>query len=348
MWYAPSVPPTTPSCPRCGYDQSGVISSWGESEPPACPLDGVCSECGLEFAWRDLLNPTVALELRFFEHARAKKAWSLLLTVWRALHPASFWRWVRMEHEIVPRRLAVATLAGMCLMHAGVTLAATALVVAWHGFVLVGSEDYRGVFGDWGAAAIAHTLWPLGDLRDIAADLIGGGTAWTVSNPRITIVQFGEREPLIRTWLSVALLTTLLTPFSFLCLPDTLNRARVRRGHLARIAAYQLVTVPAVIGTPMLVWLASSLVAAVIECLEFGRKDDFAATGFWSFEEGHGRLAAALILLSCGYWWWTASRYYLRLQATKVVVPVMYFVSLLAALTVAALIPSLRTGLLWW
>ena len=34
-------------CPRCGYDLSGEIATWTE----ACPVRGLCTECGLEFAW---------------------------------------------------------------------------------------------------------------------------------------------------------------------------------------------------------------------------------------------------------------------------------------------------------
>ena len=41
---------TMPECPRCGYDLRGITESWRN----ACPVDGRCAECGLEFAWRDV------------------------------------------------------------------------------------------------------------------------------------------------------------------------------------------------------------------------------------------------------------------------------------------------------
>lgn len=42
----------TPECPRCGYDLSGLPPTWKE----ACPLDGICSECGYGFAWGDVYS----------------------------------------------------------------------------------------------------------------------------------------------------------------------------------------------------------------------------------------------------------------------------------------------------
>ncbi|MBL9150439.1 MAG: hypothetical protein JNM94_17270 [Phycisphaerae bacterium] len=40
-------------CPRCGYDQAGVIEHWVHE----CPVDGTCAECGLSFRWRDIFFP---------------------------------------------------------------------------------------------------------------------------------------------------------------------------------------------------------------------------------------------------------------------------------------------------
>jgi hypothetical protein len=95
------------TCPRCGYDQRGIVDTWAE----ACPLDGRCSECGLEFAWADVLRPDRQREVRFVEHAPASTsrfdlrvplaAWRTLvwsLTIWL------FARRVKMQHKTEPRR----------------------------------------------------------------------------------------------------------------------------------------------------------------------------------------------------------------------------------------------------
>ena len=48
-----SEPAIAVSCPRCGYDQRGVIAQWTDT----CDLDGRCTECGLAFEWARVLNP---------------------------------------------------------------------------------------------------------------------------------------------------------------------------------------------------------------------------------------------------------------------------------------------------
>ena len=40
-------------CPRCGYDQRGEMAKWADS----CPLTSVCTECGLEIDWAELISP---------------------------------------------------------------------------------------------------------------------------------------------------------------------------------------------------------------------------------------------------------------------------------------------------
>lgn len=41
-----------PKCPKCQYDLSGVVSSW----KTACPLEGVCSECGTKLHWNAVMT----------------------------------------------------------------------------------------------------------------------------------------------------------------------------------------------------------------------------------------------------------------------------------------------------
>ncbi len=52
------VPPRPPDshrgilCPTCGYDLRGTMGDWSR----ACPLRGVCSECGLQFEWAEMIG----------------------------------------------------------------------------------------------------------------------------------------------------------------------------------------------------------------------------------------------------------------------------------------------------
>src|SRR5688572_24659310 len=91
-------------CPRCGYDQRGVMATWNES----CPLHGVCSECGLQFIWADVLVP-----------AKFEPQWCVEFVprVWRVPMAAcktfaiSFWPWkfwsrMKVSQPIRWRRLA--------------------------------------------------------------------------------------------------------------------------------------------------------------------------------------------------------------------------------------------------
>ena len=46
------APAADATCPRCGHEQRGVVQSWTHE----CPVEGVCSECGLAFRWAELLG----------------------------------------------------------------------------------------------------------------------------------------------------------------------------------------------------------------------------------------------------------------------------------------------------
>ena len=118
---------TTPPavrCPRCDYDLSGPVATWTEQ----CPMEGVCSECGLEFQWADLLNPGRQKLSWLYEHARRwwnlRAAWS---TAIRALIPWSFWRRVQLHHRVEPRRLALWAPLLMFMLYAVLALLVVAL-----------------------------------------------------------------------------------------------------------------------------------------------------------------------------------------------------------------------------
>ncbi len=83
-----------PRCPRCGYDQSGVAASWSAS----CPMEGICSECGLRFPWVDAMRPDLHRVRGLYEHARTgreRRRW-VLTTLWLVARPWAFWSRVTM------------------------------------------------------------------------------------------------------------------------------------------------------------------------------------------------------------------------------------------------------------
>lgn len=60
---SPPVPPDSPRgivCPRCSYDLRGTMGDWSR----ACPLRGVCPECGLQFEWAEMIGASPGLICR--------------------------------------------------------------------------------------------------------------------------------------------------------------------------------------------------------------------------------------------------------------------------------------------
>ncbi len=98
----------SPACPRCGYDQSGVVGAAN----PAWPLASQCAECGCRIAWSDYFRRDFTLPTRWLEHA--PRAWfpvALLLTPWIACLALPLFARLRMEHPIRWKRLLVGSLA---------------------------------------------------------------------------------------------------------------------------------------------------------------------------------------------------------------------------------------------
>lgn len=104
-----------PICPKCGYDQSGAIETWKTQ----CPVDGTCPECGLEFEWADVMNPT-RVRLRWYsEHAGSVFTMTIRspATLMRLLLPWVFWRNVSVKHHIGLFRLACWVLMMWVALH---------------------------------------------------------------------------------------------------------------------------------------------------------------------------------------------------------------------------------------
>jgi hypothetical protein len=212
-----------PACPRCGYDLSGAVATWTDS----CPLCGICSECGLEFAWVDVHDPDRNRVRGLFEHARElrQSARWLELTWFMTFWPPLFWRRVRLESPVNARRAAAWPLlitasvwaAGSVVMNA-VTLASNFMMPAP---LRTSSDELLGVL-------VNGWMCPVGGFDNG----LSGGFDW--SND-------------LRGWIRYML--PLLAASGFwvlliLLLPWTMRKARVRRAHVLRAAAYSFAWVP--------------------------------------------------------------------------------------------------------
>ena len=58
------------SCPRCGYDQHGEMSTW----TTGCPLESTCTECGLRIHWAELFDDRLRGPRWCVEYARTPLA----------------------------------------------------------------------------------------------------------------------------------------------------------------------------------------------------------------------------------------------------------------------------------
>lgn len=302
-------------CPRCGYDQSGAIASWDRHDPPHCPIAGLCTECGLDFEWRDLLNPAFSRQPRFFEHTNQRRLGSFVRTWRAAARPWVFWRWVKMEHQ--PNVLAMASLAAL-----GFLLTHALMVIALSLAGLVGDVSALFRTGNWYGRSIG-----IGDAFAIAAFPFG-----TYLDDR-TLSALWWFQFDIAPLQFIAGMTFLLVPFAFLLVPTTLRRAKVQRVHLLRIWVYSLVWAPLFFG--------ATAIFVVIDRTLCGLLADMGLRPSWrdrmlpyGFDRWSALVATVAWLLP---WWATATRLYLRIPHGAAVVALLTFASLLVS-TLAALL----------
>lgn len=279
-----------PSCPRCGYDQSGAIAAWERFAPPSCPLDGTCTECGLEFAWRDLLNPVYALQLNMFEHAQMRRIASFLYTWWKALRPWALWSWIRMEHPIRRGPTARFAVLGLLLTHSIVIAFSVAIT-----FAMVRT-----------VGLIPRTMYMVGSVKQSAIRAANPfGVDWVYGSPHSSISRAIAPLEL------VALLAVMLVPLTFALLPVTLRKARVRRAHLGRIWSYSLVWLPIPFAATWLIH-QGMIVIDFVERSQ-GKRPFWLSNAMDRIRDVDGWITLAAVAVWTATWWSFAAGRYLRL-----------------------------------
>lgn len=92
-------------CPRCGYDLRGLAEAW----TTRCPLKGVCTECGYDLEWADVLNENYRPPRWCIEYAQSR--WDIarrvVMTPGMMLWPPAFWRGLKMSNPPHWRRIAI-------------------------------------------------------------------------------------------------------------------------------------------------------------------------------------------------------------------------------------------------
>lgn len=227
-------------CPRCGYDQGGIVATWSEK----CPLEGTCSECGLVFAWADLFVPPRCVGL--VEHARGFREWvwngvRTFFGVWR---PRAFWSWLKLEH---PLRLGLARTWLLCACVIGVI----GVPLLWRMLRFRMVRSAGSLQGDWqielewwgglkwvtwilpGNLEESFSFLSLGSSRRSDQGVGGLDSAWyRIANTR---TWFSSDH----AWWALPLMVMCsISPAVFVLAPWTRARAKVRLGHVGRWWVY--------------------------------------------------------------------------------------------------------------
>jgi len=309
---APSPELEQVDCPRCGYDQSGVITGFRRGK--SSPLQGRCSECGLDWFWGDLLHPARQLPNWFLENL---KRWALpvLISTWlRALLPRRFWGTILLTFPIRHGRLVLYALLALMMSY----LIAAVASGLWEIYATQGR-----FMATWGS------MWSSVNWRNVLASAavpIGPGDRWSSS--------------LLAHFTVVATLWVMLMPLPFLLLRQTFTRVRVRRAHLARIWVYSLSLLPLLLGGVCLFrlgvkWLQTSVMYIYPQnTLQRITSESTIAVlrGEW------------IIVVLVGAWlalfWGRAVGTYLRLPNARAVVSLLMLASFLAALAIGTYYPG--------
>jgi hypothetical protein len=213
-----------PSCPRCGYDQSGTVETWTDR----CPVYGQCPECGTRFEWAVLLDPTRVDLPWLVEHTRGW--WGLVRRtpgmVGRLVWPRWFWRPVGIHARIRLWWLACWCVGTLLIVHllTGVGLAFAELQSfgLWYPpNVAVSADDRAEVLFDafakpWLDAEVVRWL--------PAQSLLSGVTSLSVSFERVPIL------------LMAILAFSVMWVVNLTVMPVTRRAAKLRAAHVVRAA----------------------------------------------------------------------------------------------------------------
>jgi len=381
---APSTDAREIRCPRCGYDQRGVLSTWTES----CPLEGVCTECGLRFAWCEILRPE-KFEPRWcieFEPQRRRLPRAAVRTWFRSFVPWLFWSRLKMSDRIRwPRLLAyillllVPFLLTYVLVQGGLAAYARTSVQRqlaqmartrpaaitnlqsllqqlsampptgdpWQDNQIkaqitglkaeIARQQAAGAAPDTIDSSWLYTLWealarpwagrsrasivsPSGTLTYpyVAPRELSLLLAQSSGMPAMGVSLEGLVLPL--AWLCWGVAMTLLLPLSFVLLPLSMRKAKVRWSHVIRVTIYSLF-IPL-----LMVWLSIVVIVLAVFVQSEGALEMY-------------RSAVRIVpWLALALWWHAATSRYLKIPHAWLTIGMLTLLCLLGLLGVTAAI----------
>lgn len=256
-----------PACPRCGYDLSAATFGWSE----ACPLDGRCSECGLEFGWNEILRPN-AMPRRWIEGARGFRETVIAILLLPFVSLAANWlfRKIRLGQEGRPRRLWLCLLLPILLIHGFGVVAVVAslfgagsrtgpplsevgvlgrpgertgfrqfanLAVALPQAALPFLDEIWLPFCDASGSAFRADPWT-GTWRPPAPSPTYVGPAWALwDGPGFYRTTLSYRSRPVRILPALTILVPICSALTFAALPVSRKRAKVKAIHIVRCGA---------------------------------------------------------------------------------------------------------------
>jgi hypothetical protein len=318
------------NCPRCGYDQRGVIASWSDS----CPISNSCTECGLDIQWSEILNPIFAEPNKWFIEAKSPLrglARRMLGTFLMALRPWRFWREVRMVNE---PRWSRAFLFLFLLSFIAMLIVATSRGYnawqVWHMYSTGASMPVNITFAppNWSPSdQVACTtnvkawdaIWPAivlpfsskspGVLTPTPAGLAllnwqyPGNTGIVLVSPAYpsprSLLRIYELRNIV-SLVALSLMITILCPVGFLALPVSRFKAKVLWKHIYRIALYSFV----------MTWISAILMWCYAEPPPFNMPSGL----FWMESAFGGPMVHIYLPLMLIVWWGFAISRYLRMK----------------------------------
>ena len=308
-------------CPRCGYELRGALETWKH----VCPINGVCTECGLEFEWGEFLCSRRAVPRWCMEYARGWGGITLasIKTVLVMLWPQKFWRDLKMVHEPRWQRFSALALLVLLLLYL-----AFALSIGYQTYQEYQSLKQKSISNN-NSTSIAPfhpvvyglyaTINPFSDYQFTYTWTVGPNTkAKPTRSPRQAARRYAKSLRPSRFWREVrmqirnnqfipfrgrmrmsvvivqGLMLVALCPLAFVALPQSLRKAKVRWQHLVRIALYS--------------W--PIIVPSLGLYIRYGN-------GGWNFYSGIPQwlVPCSLIFMLTGLilWWSLAAKHYLKL-----------------------------------
>lgn len=286
-------------CSRCGYNLRTL------TRPK-------CTECGLEFEWREVIRRAAHQSDFLFEHHwRKRPLRSLCRTLWLSFRPRTFW-----ERVSIHERIQLGPLVLLCI---------------------VATFSFSAIFHGLAAAAAIAMKWFIGSPSPFiwsSTSLPFVDRAWELSLLLADIGTVPESLGFRYLWVILLIVTPLAAAFGILCtLWQTLGRCRVRAAQVFRVVAYS--------ATPVCFW-CSALLLVIISTSELAPPDNFL-----HFGDGAIPLVACVgcLIGVFGAYLSTGLRRYLLLPRPRALGFTAAFVGLLATFTLMAALAALQIGI---